>query len=90
MTIHHLFTEEDFLRQCPYCRRELTKANSFNWSSKFEGEIHYKFFNCDCGNELKIKVSFHGSGHDSWNKKKKQRTIDDKIKEVEGIKEIKK
>ena len=89
MTIHHLFTEEDFLRHCPYCKTDLTEKNSFKWKSVFQGELHYKIFNCDCGNDLKIKVSFHGSGHDSWNKKNKK-TIDDKIKEIEKIKEIKK
>ena len=50
-----------------------------NWKSEFEMEIHYKLGKCDCGKELRIRVPFHSSGHDSINGTKKKKSIEDKI-----------
>ncbi len=92
VTIHHLIGEEDFKRLCPYCGRDVKPTHAHKWHSEFIAEAHYKTLACRCGKELRIKVDFHGSGHDNWNKKKKEakKTIEDKIKEVNKVKVVKK
>jgi len=72
--------EENFISQCPYCLREAKPTHANKWRSEFNREIHYKALRCSCGKDLRIKVSFQGSGHDNWNKKKK--TIEDKVKVI--------
>lgn len=72
--MHHAAKENDQRFICIYCKKSLLKDK---WESKFSGEIHYKTAKCECGKEARIKVDFHGSGHDSW---EKESTIDDKVK----------
>jgi|TARA_Y100000310_G_C20022239_1_gene507929 hypothetical protein len=60
----------------------LETSENKEWRSEFEGEIHYKTTNCDCGKVMTVRVNFHGSGDDNWRKpiKKKKRSIEDKVK----------
>lgn len=89
MTVHHLVREPDFVKQCPYCNREAKPTHMHKWRSEFHWGIHYKTLVCNCGKELRVKVGFHGSGHDSWNKKKKE-SLDDKVKVIEKYKVVEK
>ena len=70
--MHHVVNEIDQREQCIYCCSSL---KSKKWRTEHEIEHHYKVAECDCGKRIRIKVNYHGSGHDSWNK-----TIEDKVK----------
>ncbi|MBN2567030.1 hypothetical protein JXB02_03015 [Candidatus Woesearchaeota archaeon] len=61
--VHHLIGERSAKEQCIYCAKDLTLLP---WRSDFHGEIHYKTLTCECGKEVRIRIGFHGSGHDSW------------------------
>ena len=74
MSVHHLLTEKDLKIICPYCKASI-KENE--WKSHFELEHHYKTTECKCGETISIKVDFHGSGHDNWNKKSLENAIKD-------------
>jgi NAD-dependent SIR2 family protein deacetylase len=76
MMRHHLLDDSFTLVACSYC---LGTSENKEWRSEFEGEIHYKTALCDCGKELKFKVHFNGSGHDSFNESEKKKSIEDKI-----------
>ncbi len=60
---HHLVNEIDQKIQCIYCNSE---APLHEWRSEFESELHYKVFACRCGKSTRVRVKFHGSGHDNW------------------------
>lgn len=62
--VSHIITEEDLKHVCLYCKNELPIET--NWNSSFSGSIHYKSTTCSCGHDIDIKVTFQGSGHDSW------------------------
>ena len=76
----HLITEENQKQECGYCHNTLTGS----WESVHEQEIHYKKTTCDCCNkEAWLKADFLGSGHDTWNEKKKpSKPLDDHIREI--------
>jgi len=63
MIADHIIEETDTKRKCVYCNNRLEKNI---WASIFEKELHYKTTRCKCGKELRIRVNFCGSGHDSW------------------------
>jgi hypothetical protein len=46
-----------------YCGNELKEAE---WKSTFVASQHYKSTTCDCGRDVRVIVSFGGSGHDKW------------------------
>jgi hypothetical protein len=64
--MHHVFTINDQMNQCPYCTKDL---NNVKWHSHFESIRMYKSFHCDCGKVVSMAVNFLGSGHDNWDKK---------------------
>ena len=71
------FIDSTFLKiACYYC---LKSSSELDWKSEFDREIHYKSGICDCGKELKIRMTFYGSGHDTFNEHKKKKSIEDKI-----------
>ena len=72
----HLIDNNFFNIACFYC---LKNSSELDWKSEFEMEIHYKSCKCDCGKELRIRMPFYGSGHDSINVSKKKKSIEDKI-----------
>ena len=72
----HLIDNDFFKIACPYC---LKSNEDMEWKSEFEMEMHYKSSKCDCGKELKFRVNFNGSGHDSFNGSEKKKSIEDKI-----------
>ena len=72
----HLIDNDFFKIACSYC---LKSTKEIEWKSEFEIEIHYKSGKCDCGKELKIRMPFYGSGHDTLNEHKKKKSIEDKI-----------
>ena len=75
MCVHHLLKEEDLRVICPYCKESLKEKE---WKSHFELEHHYKTTDCKCGKTISIKVDFHGSGNDEWNKKSLEKVIEEK------------
>ena len=62
--IHHLVNEEEVFEKCLYCGKKFDKE----WKSNFDVLKHYKQVVCSCGKINKIRVKFHGSGHDDWTK----------------------
>lgn len=58
---HHLVTNAD-LAHC-YCGKDL---RGMLWQSQFDGGHHYKVTQCSCGAENRVRLHFHGSGHDRW------------------------
>ncbi len=72
----HLIDSTFLKIACSYC---LKSSSELDWKSEFEREIHYKSCTCDCGKELKIRMPFYSSGHDTINKHKKKESIEDKI-----------
>jgi len=58
---HHLIKEDCI--HCLYCNQDLSKDE---WKSTWDKEHHYKNIQCSCGRSNRIKVEFHGSGHDDW------------------------
>ena len=61
---HHLIKEMHAKNFCVYCGKELKGKN---WNSEFEAELHYKTVKCpECKKKNRIRVDFHGSGHDNW------------------------
>ena len=96
MTKHHLLKEEHQKDNCIYCNHEMKGEK---WKSAFESLHHYKVVECKkCSKENRVKVDFHGSGHDGWdgthawkkefNGKKKDGKIhllEDKIKVCERV-----
>ncbi len=85
MEVLHAIKEEESRQVCPYC---FTKQSNEGWRSSFSFEKHYKVKTCKCGNEVRVKVDFFGSGHDSWSpndlkkKSKRIRSLEGKIKDV--------
>ena len=75
MTVHHIISEKDQKRACPYCGRS---TQSHDWKSHFNNNAHYKELNCKCGKKVSVKVDFMGTGHDSWAK-----GLDKKIEEAD-------
>ena len=63
MTAHHIIQESDQKQVCPYCGNKHQR-----WESVFDGHNHYKEHRCTCGRRVMIKMSFMGSGDDSWSK----------------------
>ncbi|MFH1638361.1 MAG: hypothetical protein ABIB71_08100 [Candidatus Woesearchaeota archaeon] len=59
----HLVTEITQRTQCIYCGNDMQNRK---WESEFMRDLHYKSITCECGKRLRLKVHFHGSGHDSW------------------------
>jgi len=85
---HHLIKELQTKDVCEYCGKKLKGEN---WSSEFEAEIHYKTIVCPgCETKNRIKVDFHGSGHDHWDgngfKIKAEESLEKKIEHKKGIK----
>lgn len=79
---HHLIKEFHIKNVCGYCGKKLKGEN---WSSEFEAEIHYKKIVCsECKSTNRVKVDFHGSGHDHWDgngfKIKADESLEKKIK----------
>jgi NAD-dependent SIR2 family protein deacetylase len=61
---HHLINEINQRIECPYCHDNLQKNE---WVSLFVFEHHYKETECNkCSKQIRLKVNFHGSGHDCW------------------------
>lgn len=56
------------MRECYVCNQDLSELP---WASQFEAIHHYKTVKCTCGKMHSIKVSWSGSGHDSWSTKLK-------------------
>jgi len=89
----HLASENTQKIQCIYCANDLSGRE---WVSEFIRDLHYKATRCDCGKNIRMKVEFHGSGHDSWDgtkswkkfKKAKTkgmlRTLESRIKKSES------
>ena len=66
MRFHHLINDRHTRQECPYCHNNLDRHK---WYSLFELQSHYKQTTCDkCSRNIMIKVLFHGSGHDCWDK----------------------
>jgi DNA-directed RNA polymerase subunit RPC12/RpoP len=64
MEKHHMIREVHQRVECPYCLDNL-KQNE--WNSLFVFEHHYKETECNkCSKKIRLKVHFHGSGHDCW------------------------
>ncbi|MBW2971886.1 hypothetical protein KY359_02520 [Candidatus Woesearchaeota archaeon] len=83
MTVHHIIRESDQKHACPYCGRS---TESRRWKSSFAtSNFHYKTHQCECGRNVTIKMSFMGSGHDSWTK-----DLDMRIEEVDSESQKKK
>ena len=83
--VHHLVGNhqmEHAKTKCLYCN---TIFDAKNWQSYHHGETHYKIMRCSCGKTLSVKVGFHGSGHDNWNKTNiiKEKNIEAKIIKAE-------
>ena len=82
----HLLKERDIKDICPYCREKI--SDSMEWKSEFCSSLHYKIGKCEsCGRDLRIRVDFHGSGHDLWHKIKdyeweNRKNIHDLIKKM--------
>ena len=58
--VHHLIKET---LACLYCSDDSQQ----DWSSEWNKDHHYKTFTCrKCGRKNFLKVSFQGSGHDSF------------------------
>jgi len=101
VTKHHLLKEEHQKDNCIYCNNKL---NGLRWDSAFESLIHYKVIECkECKKENRVKVDFHGSGHDSWDgtfewikdfngkeKDGKVTTLESKVKSCKRIDNFKK
>jgi NAD-dependent SIR2 family protein deacetylase len=68
--MHHIVNEINQREQCVYCGNNLSDKR---WYSEHSMEHHYK--SVECGERVRVKVNFIGSGHDTWDK-----TIEDKIK----------
>ncbi len=84
--VHHLIKEIDTKEVCLYCGNSLKGKT---WDSEFESEIHYKTIVCsECKSTNRVKVDFHGSGHDHWdgNGFKIKENLEKKIKHKKGIK----
>ncbi|MBN1544112.1 hypothetical protein JW898_01465 [Candidatus Woesearchaeota archaeon] len=82
MTVHHIMRESDQKNVCPYCGR---KADPLKWESVFDHtNFHYKTHQCECGRRMTIKMSFSGSGHDSWNGVSGVKCLDKRIEEVDS------
>ena len=79
MTFHHVISQEDQLKTCPYCGKTPDIRNFRSAFNEMNG--HYKDMVCGCGKSISIKVPFAGSGHDSWNKRFKD--LDKRIEEEE-------
>ena len=61
---HHLINEINQRVECLYCNGDL-KRNE--WKSLFFFEHHYKETECNqCSKTIRLKMHFHGSGHDTW------------------------
>lgn len=58
---HHLVKNLE-IEHC-YCGKGLREML---WQSQFDGGHHYKVAHCGCGAENRVRVPFHGSGHDRW------------------------
>lgn len=71
MTLHHVIDSSiiDPLKQvCVYC----TEVSDTDWDSEFNGEHHYKVFECEhCHTKNFVEVEFQGSGHDGFGVEKK-------------------
>ncbi len=85
---HHLIKEINTKEVCLYCG---SKLKGKTWTSEFETEHHYKTVACSgCGKKNRIKVDFHGSGHDHWDgngfKIKADENLEKKVKHKKGIK----
>ena len=82
MTAHHLINEEELVSQCAYCGHMFEKDEIQRWRSFFHMQKHYKKnICCSCGKECSIKISFCGSGHDTWvTNILKNRNIEDMVR----------
>lgn len=77
--VDHILTDEKMGKICWYCRFDISAAD---WESVHEGIKMYKITTCPgCKSELRVNVSFDGSGHDNWAGEKK-------IKIKNGIKDL--
>jgi hypothetical protein len=84
---HHLIKEIDTKKTCLYCG---DKLKGKKWNSEFETEFHYKTIVCSgCKSTNRVKVDFHGSGHDHWDgngfKINTKESLEKKIKHKKGI-----
>tara|TARA_Y100000310_G_scaffold339022_1_gene430393 strand:- start:21880 stop:22185 length:306 start_codon:yes stop_codon:yes gene_type:complete len=99
VTKHHLLNEEHQRFECIYCHHKLKGTK---WDSAFESAHHYKAVKCgSCGKENRLRVDFHGSGHDSWDgthawakdfksrKDGKVTTLESRIKKCERVDKFK-
>jgi len=78
--VHHIVKDIHSKKVCTYCG---TEFNGEAWDSEFESELHYKIIECPkCRKKNRIKVNFHGSGHDYWNgesKKLRKESLEKKV-----------
>ena len=79
MIDHHMIKAVERGGNCVYCNETL---ESGKWQSEFTPGSHYKCVVCKCGKENCIKVSYIGTGHDSWSGLEKK--VSSSVKIVES------
>lgn len=82
----HLVKAEQQKEMCMYCGRSIAAAT---WDASHCNEVLYRTTMCECGKKAVLRMSHHGSGHDSFGKQgilesrdsgiSKLRTIESKL-----------